>query len=120
MTYLRYAVLILVLAFAVMVALANSGSVTLSLWPGAIEALTGTNFSVTLPLFLVVGLAVGLGLVLGLIWEWWRERALRAEGARAQRELSELKRGERSTPVPVVQRQRDEILDIVDEPAATR
>ncbi len=115
MTYLRYALLILVLAAAVMVALANSGPVTLALWPGTIEAFLGTNYTITLPLFVVVGAAIGLGLALGLVWEWLRERSIRREAAQAQRELEAVRRGERISPVPAVKRQRDEILQIVDD-----
>ena len=115
MVYVRYLILALIIAAAVMVALANSAPVTLSLLPPTIEAFLGVNYDITLPLFVVVGAAVGLGLVLGLVWEWWRERSYRAEAARAQRELAAVKRGERTTPVPAVRRQRDEILEIVDD-----
>lgn len=112
--YLRYAVLAIVLLFAVMLALANSGSVTLALLPETVANFVGRNFALTLPLFVVVGGAIGLGLVLGLIWEWWRERAIRREAAEARRELEAVHRAERTSPVPAVRRQRDDILEIVD------
>jgi uncharacterized integral membrane protein len=115
MTYFRYALLAIVLLLAVMVALANSAPVTLSLWPEAVAAFVGREFALTLPLFVVVGGAVGLGLVLGLIWEWLRERSIRREAGRAQRELAAIQRAERATPVPAVRRPRDDILEIVDE-----
>ncbi len=114
MRYLRYALLAIVLGLAVMVALANIGSVTLALLPATVASFFGWNFTLTLPLFLVVGGAIGLGLVLGLVWEWLREASIRRDAARAQRELQTFQRGERTTPVPAVRRQRDEILEIVD------
>jgi hypothetical protein len=120
MIYLRYALLAIVLGLTVMVALANSGSVTLALWPETVAAFVGRNYAITLPLFIVVGGAVGLGLVLGLIWEWLRERAIRREAAHAQRELEAIRRAERASPVPAVRRPRDDILEIVDEPNPTR
>ncbi len=120
MIYLRYALLVIALLFAVMVALANSGSVTLALWPDTVASFVGREAQITLPLFVVVGGAIGLGLVLGLIWEWLRERAIRREAAQSRRELEAIRSAERSTPVPAVRRPRDEILEIVDEPKSTR
>ena len=89
MTYIRYALLGIMVLLAVTVALANYQSVTLALWPDTITAFVGFGFSVTLPLFIIVGLAVGLGLVLGLIWEWVRERRFRAEVARLRQALAQ-------------------------------
>jgi len=120
MIYLRYALLILVLGVAVMVALANSAMVTLALFPSTIASFVGTNYTLTLPLFLIVGLFLGLGLVLGLVWEWLREWSIRREAARAQRELEAVRRGERPSTVPAVRRQRDDILEIVDDSKPVR
>jgi hypothetical protein len=120
MIYLRYALLVLLVLLAVMVAMANIGSVTLALFPQTVASFVGRNFTVTLPLFVVVGGAIGLGLVLGLIWEWWRERAIRREAVLARRELDAVHRAERSSPVPTVRRPRDDILAIVDESNPTR
>lgn len=120
MIYLRYALLAIVLAFAVMVALANSGAVTLALLPETVAAFVGRNYAITLPLFIVVGGAIGLGLVLGLVWEWLRERAIRREAAQTRRELEAIRHAERSTPVPAVRRPRDEILEIVDDTRPAR
>lgn len=117
MTYLRYALLALLLALALMLALANREPVTLALWPETISAFAGASYTLTLPLFVVVGAAIGLGLVLGLVWEWLRERGIRAEAARNRRELARLREAQglagESQPAP--QRQRDEVLAILDE-----
>jgi uncharacterized integral membrane protein len=91
MTYLRYALLAVVLLLAVTVALANRAPVTLALWPDSVTAILGFGYAVTLPLFVVVVGAVGLGLLMGLVWEWLRERGIRAEAARTRRELDQLR-----------------------------
>lgn len=121
MTYLRYALLALLLAIALMLALANRGAVTLALWPDTISAFTGASYTLTLPLFVVVGGAIGLGLVLGLLWEWLRERGIRAEAARNRRELAQMRAAQGLTPdAPATRKDRDEVLAILDEPAAPR
>ena len=118
MTYLRYAFLAIILVIALTLALANRALVTLALWPETVASFVGASYSVRLPLFVVVLGALGLGLVLGLVWEWLRERGYRAEAARCQRELDKL----RTAPgvavnAPAVQPRRDEVLAILDEPA---
>lgn len=113
MRYVRYGLLGVVLLFAVTVALANRAPVTLALWPDSISAILGVSYAVTLPLFVAVVGALGLGLVLGLAWEWLRERGIRSEAARARRELEALRGREPqgAAPAPAAQ---DEILALVD------
>jgi uncharacterized integral membrane protein len=117
MTYLRYALLAIVLLLAVTVAMANRAPVTLALWPDSVTSILGFGYAVTLPLFVVVVGAVGLGLLMGLVWEWLRERGIRAEAARTRRELDQIRARERavtpavSPPAPAPQ---DEILALVD------
>jgi len=118
MTYLRYAFLAIILVIALTLALANRGLVTLALWPDTVASFVGSSYAITLPLFLVVLGAVGLGLVLGLVWEWLRERTYRADAARYRRELDEL-RAAQGVPAhaPAVQHRRDDVLAILDEPS---
>ena len=117
MKYLRYAFLALVLALCVTVALANRDPVTLALWPDTVTAFVGFGYSLTLPLFVIVGLAVGLGLVLGLIWEWLRERGQRVEGKKAQKELARVTAGSApATPANTTNTApRDQVLAILDD-----
>jgi len=121
MTYIRYAFLALVLVLAVTLALANRALVTLALWPDTVSAIVGGSYSLTLPLFVVVGGAVGLGIVLGLVWEWLRERGQRAEAARAKRELERM-RASQGVPAdaPAAKPRRDDVLAILEEPPARR
>ncbi|MCC5988372.1 MAG: DUF1049 domain-containing protein [Pararhodobacter sp.] len=132
MNYIRYGFVAIVLILAVTVALANSQLVTLALWPDTVTAFTGFGYSVTLPLFVLVGGGVGLGLVLGLIWEWMRERAYRAELARLRRELATARAAQgaaqsQAVAVPGAGRTgrarktpEDEVLAILDEDQARR
>lgn len=119
MTYLRYAFLAIILVIALMLTLANRGMVTLALWPETVAAFIGASYTLTLPLFVVVGGAMGLGLILGLVWEWLRERGYRAEAARTRRELEKL-RAAQGVPAnaPAVKPRRDEVLAILEEPSS--
>ncbi|MBN8290678.1 LapA family protein [Rhodobacter sp. NTK016B] len=125
MKYLRYAFLAIVLLFCVTIALANREPVTLALWPDTVTAFLGFGYSITLPLFIIVGLAAGLGLVLGLIWEWLRERSVRVEAKQNRRELDRL-RADQGTPATVTtgsavattkpgNGSRDQVLAILDD-----
>lgn len=119
MTYLRYAFLAIILVIALTLALANRALVTLALWPETVASFVGVSYAVTLPLFVVVGGAVGLGLVLGLVWEWLRERGYRAEAAQCRRELEKLRTAQGvAVNAPSVQPRRDEVLAILEEPSS--
>lgn len=115
MKYLRYALLGAVLVLCVTVALANRAPVTLALWPDTMTAFLGVGYSVTLPLFAIVGGAAGLGLVFGLVWEWLRERAQRVEAARNRRELTQARAAQGSATPPAVTPASNRILAILDE-----
>lgn len=122
MKYIRYALLAAVLLFCVTLALANRSPVTLALWPETMSAFLGFGYSVTLPLFVIVGGAAGLGLVFGLIWEWLREHSQRAEAATLRREVAQL-RTDPATPTAAATpatKPRDQVLAILDESDAAR
>lgn len=115
MTYLRYTLLAVAMILAVTVALANRAPVTLALWPDSVTAILGFGHAITLPLFVVVVGSVGLGLLMGFVWEWLRERGIRAEAARAKRELEALRVRETASAPPVRPGgPQDEILALVD------
>ena len=114
MAYLRYAFAALVAAVFIIIALANRSMVEVKLFPDALAALFGFNLSANLPLFLLLGLAIGAGLLLGFVWEWFREHGIRSEAARLRRERdamrSELKRVEKIAP----QARKDDVLALVE------
>lgn len=74
------------------VALANRGAVTLRLLPEETGAFFGWEWSVQLPLFLVIFGGIVAGLLLGFVWEWLREAKHRAEAARRRGEVARLER----------------------------
>lgn len=114
MAYLRYALAALLAAVFIIIALANRSMVEVKLLPDTLASLFGFNLGATLPLFLILGLAIGAGLLLGFVWEWVREYSIRAEAARLRRERdamrSELTRVEKIAP----QTRKDDVLALVD------
>lgn len=81
MSTLRIAFLGVFGLILLVLALANRQMVTLSLLPDAFSDFFGTG-AITLPLFAVIFLAIGVGLLVGFVWEWLREHKHRAEAAR--------------------------------------
>lgn len=119
MRYIKYAFLAVIAVAFVTMALANRDMITLAILPDPLVALTGFDFSVTLPLFVIVGVSVLVGLLLGFVWEWLRERSYRAQASSARREAealrAELGRARKIAP----EAHRDEVLALVEagEPA---
>ncbi len=95
MRYIRYAVLAVLAIVMVTVAIANRGPLTLRLLPEELSGLFGFSWQITLPIFIVLLLAVLFGVVLGFVWEWIREHRYRAEavGERRAREKLEQQLG---------------------------
>lgn len=115
MRFLRLLFIVLLAIVLVAVALANRETVTLSAFPANLGQYLGGKWSVDLPLFLVIFLAVAFGMLVGLIWEYLREAHVRrearnrsAEVARLEREVGGL-RERHANP-------RDEVLAILDTP----
>ena len=114
MRYIRYAFLAVLGVCLLSVSLANLEKVTLKLLPDALTGLTGGNWSIELPLFVVVLGGVAAGLVIGFVWEWLREHKHRREAsqktgevARLEREVTRLK-GKQSEG-------KDEVLALLDD-----
>jgi uncharacterized integral membrane protein len=114
MTFIRLLLLGLLAFLLVVLAMANRGLVTLRLLPGELSDFAGIRADLTLPLFIVIFLAIGLGLLIGFVWEWLREHKHRAE-ARAQRAEKERLEKELARTRRTVGPQ-DEVLAILDEP----
>lgn len=117
MHYLRYAFLAAVALVLIVMALANRGAVTLSLLPDDMAAYAGMNFSYQLPLFVVIFLAIVLGLLIGFVWEWFREHKHRAEARSATRDKKALEREVKG----LKRRQnagKDEVLALLDDTSA--
>jgi uncharacterized integral membrane protein len=114
MRYVRYAMFGVTGVALVGMALANRDLVTLQLVPDGLTPVFGFQAAITLPLFVVVLLAVSIGILVGYGFEWLREAKHRREAGvktrqvrRLEREVSQLK-GDRDQG-------KDEVLAILDE-----
>jgi uncharacterized integral membrane protein len=103
----------------ILVAAANRAPVTVGLLPETIAAFTGRAWTLTMPAFVALFLAMVFGVLVGLVWEWLREAHLRAESntrahdlARLQREVGDLRRTHAAP--------KDEVLAILDEAGARK
>ena len=95
---LRLAFLGLTALVLLTVALANRAPVEVRLLPDDLAGLTGLTWAAQVPLFLVIFAGIVLGVLIGFVWEWFREARIRStagararEVARLERELAELK-----------------------------
>ena len=117
MRYIRYAFLAAVAVVLIIVALANREMVTLSLLPDGVVSYVGQNFSYQLPQFVIIFLAMVLGLLIGFVWEWMREHKLRVEARAVTREKHMLER-----EVKGLKRKsnegKDEVLALLDDATA--
>lgn len=101
----------------ILVATANRAPITVGMMPQGIADFTGRDWTLTMPGFLALFLAMVFGVMIGLIWEWLREAHLRAELkaraqdlARLQREVGDLRRTHAAP--------KDEVLAILDDAPA--
>ena len=114
MRYIRY-ICIAVFAIALIaVALANRGMVTLNLLPTEVAGMFAVAPSIQLPLFVVIFGGIVAGLLIGFVWEWLREHAIRAENARNAREVRRLEREVKRMKSEKHEGQ-DEVLALLDE-----
>ncbi|MDF1716953.1 MAG: LapA family protein [Antarcticimicrobium sp.] len=114
MRYIRYAFLAALGIVLISVSLANRGAVTLQLMPDDIAALLAWNYSIALPLFVVVLGGIASGLVIGFLWEWMREYKHRRDVGRKDREVRKLER-EVTRLKQTKSEDKDEVLALLDE-----
>lgn len=114
---LKYLGLALLTVALVVVASANRDAVTLRLLPPDLAALFGGNWQIDLPVFLVLGAGIGIGLLVGFVWEWLREHKHRRTASTKSREVSRLERElaalKDQTSLP-----EDDVLAILEKPKA--
>ncbi|MDQ2094561.1 LapA family protein [Rhodalgimonas zhirmunskyi] len=114
MRYIRYAFLGALAVVLIAVALANRAPVTLQLLPTDMAALTGLSWSIELPLFLVIFAAILAGLLIGFVWEWLREHKHRAQVARKEGEVRQLKREVKKLKTSEKAGEKDDVLALLD------
>lgn len=115
MRYVRMLFVVLLAVILIGLALANRQLVTVSLFPGRLDSFLGGDWSAQMPLFLIIILSLLIGMILGLIWEWMRESALRRQSALRAHELQVLER-EVGQVRKAHHAPRDEVLAILDAP----
>ena len=92
---LRYLRLLFVAVTALtllFLALANRDPVTVRLLPQDLSMMLNTEGAWSMPLFLVSFGAIAVGVVIGFVWEWFREMRLRGEAKQKTREVTRLER----------------------------
>ena len=113
--YLRLIFLALVGIGLLTVALANRAPVQVRLLPEDLATLTGLTWAAELPLFLVIFGGIIAGVLIGFVWEWFREYGHRATASQKSREVARLERElavlKDSTSVPA----KDDVLALLEK-----
>lgn len=113
--YTRYLLLAALAIVLITVAIANRAPVTLNALPPDIAAFASLHYSISVPLYLVIFGGIVAGLMIGFVWEWFREHRIRATASSRAKEIKRLEReleAVRSTP-----EQKDEVLALLERPA---
>ena len=92
MKTIRYSFWAIVGLLLILVGLANREFATIRAMPPALADMLGISPDVSLPMFIIIFISVGVGLLIGFFWEWIREHRLRVEGRKKAREVNQLKR----------------------------
>ena len=114
MRYLRYLVLSFLAVGLIVVALANRGDVSLTLLPVALGELVEYNLQFQVPLFIVIFLGVMVGLLIGFVWEWFREIKYRVAAQTEHRQLVRLEREVTKLKSGTIKEQ-DDVLALLGE-----
>ena len=114
MRYIKYSLLAAIAVVLVCVSLANRETVQLELLPTDLAALAGMDYSINLPLFVVIFGGVGVGLLIGFLWEWIREHKQRAEAAAQRCEMDRMRREIKRLKADKHEG-KDDVLAILDE-----
>lgn len=90
--YLRYLFLAVLALVLLTVALANRAPVAVRLLPEDMAVLTGLTWAAELPLFLIIFGGIVAGVLIGFVWEWFREMKHRSTASVKSREVARLER----------------------------
>ncbi|MFM2390574.1 MAG: hypothetical protein RLZZ437_2129 [Pseudomonadota bacterium] len=111
----RYIVIAIIGIGLLTVALANRTPVVVRLLPDDMSAFLGLSTSMELPLFLPIFGGIIAGLLIGFVWEWWRESGHRTTASVKSREVARLER-ELAMMRDAKGEQPDDILALLDGP----
>jgi membrane protein implicated in regulation of membrane protease activity len=115
MKTIRYVFWAIVGLCLILVGLSNSGMVTVRAMPASLAELLGLSPDVTLPMFVVIFLGVGAGLLIGFVWEWLREHRQRAQARVKARELEALRREVDQLRGEAARAKGDDVLALLDK-----
>ncbi|MBE0412931.1 LapA family protein [Yoonia sp.] len=115
MKTIRYAFWAIVGLCLILVGLANRGVVTVRALPSSLAELFGVSPDIALPLFVVIMLGVGAGLLIGFVWEWLREHRQRAEARAQARELAALRQEVAQLRGAAAKTKGDDVLALLDK-----
>jgi uncharacterized integral membrane protein len=93
-------------------ALANRASVSVRLLPEDLGGLTGLTHAWEVPLFLIILGSVALGVLIGFVWEWFREMRIRGDAKSKSREVARLER--ELAAVKGAQGPQDDVLALLE------
>ena len=113
MRFIRWVILGALAIVLVTVALANRGPMTVRLLPEPLEGLLGLSWQVTMPVFVVLVVAMGAGVLLGFVWEWVREHKHRSAAVTERRMRQELEQQVKTTQP--TSNDGDDILALVEK-----
>ncbi|MFN4130700.1 MAG: LapA family protein [Paracoccaceae bacterium] len=112
--YLRYFLLALLAIVLLTLALANRAAVTLKALPDDLATFSGIRWQIDLPLYAVIFASILAGVLIGFVWEWFREHKHRALASTKTREVSKLEREmavmRDTKPAP-----QDDVLALLDQ-----
>jgi lipopolysaccharide assembly protein A len=111
--YIKYLFLAAIALALVLLALANRDPVTLTVLPTGLAEWVNWNFVITLPMFIVLLGGIVAGLLIGFVWEWFREHRQRAE-AKAQRKERDRLAREVDALRGEARRDQDEVLALLE------
>ena len=92
MAFLRWTLLCIGAVILTLLAVANREAVVLRLMPDELAVALQLPGPVSVPLFIVILGGILLGLWIGFLWEWMRERRHRREAVQRRREVTKLER----------------------------
>ena len=110
---LRYVLLAALAVCLVTLALANRSSVTLRALPDDLAAFSGVQVQVDLPLYAVILGGIVAGILIGFVWEWFREHKHRAAASTQTKAVARLER-ELAVMRDTKPEQKDDILALLD------
>jgi lipopolysaccharide assembly protein A len=112
---LRYVFLAILAVVLLTVALANRAPVALRLMPDGVGEFLGLGGTVEMPLFLIIFGGIVAGLLIGFVWEWFREAKYRSTSTNKTREVSRLER-ELAVLRDIKAEPADDVLALLDRP----